>query len=439
MSKRHEAPATRPWLASAALCVISAGATASTALAQQVPRAPDVRITPNAIQQRDEPMLIDLAGAPGQTLHLFILRDCDGNAATPELQGVQGCVTPLHKQMVVLDETGRRQVELRFDKNPHFPSHLNLWLRASSVPAGDRAYQDAIFGLMDEPCSLWATVISAFGLGRCSSGLGEAFGPQRSYDDQRPAVALEARRLVIPPAGSPAGPPVSVPGTRGATGVAWLDSGTLLVTVGTSEQDIMAVDDDAPAPVLPGLYRVDVATGKGQRLVQPREGETLTAPFALGRDAIVFVRESVFVRSDGSVATLAVLRGDRITREIPLRRSIHQILAADASGRSVLAYSRWQGIPILLQIDLLTGSVVDLGFPPQIFHAAMHMPGSRQAVMALEDNAGYNGWDLVLVDGSGLLAQELAVGPSEDLMPAWRPGHGEIVYLGQAGEAAEVP
>jgi hypothetical protein len=439
MSKRHEVPVTRPWLASAALCLISAGATAPAALAQHVPRAPDVRITPNAIQQRDVPMLIDLAGAPGQTLYLFILRDCDGNAATPELRGTERCVTPLHEQMAVLDGTGRRQVELRFEKNLHLPGNQNLWLRASSVPAGDRAYQDAVFGLVDEPCSLWATVISAFGLGSCSSGLGEAFGPQRSHDDQRPAVALEARRLVIPPDGTPAGDPVSVPGTRGATGVAWLDPGTLLVTVGASEQDIVPVDDDAPEPVPPGLYRIDVATGKGQRLVQPGERETLAAPFALGGDAIVFARESVVVRADGSVATLTVLRGNRVTREIPLRRSIHQILAMDPRGRSVLAYSRWQGIPILLQIDLLTGAVADLGFPPQLFHAVMRMPGSSQAVVALEDNAGYNGWDLILVDGSGHLAQELAVGPSEDLMPAWRPGRREIVYLGQTGENAEVP
>jgi hypothetical protein len=429
----------KPWLANTALCLISVGTMAPTALAQHVPHAPDVRITPNAIQQRNVPMLIDLVGAPGQTLHLFILRDCDGNAATPELHGTEGCVTPLHKQMVVLDGTGRRQVELRFDKNSHLSGNQNLWLRASSVPAGNRAYQDAVFGLVDEPCSLWATVISAFGLGNCSSGLGEAFGPQRSPDEQRPAVALEARRLVIPSNGTLAGNPVSVPGTRGATGVAWLDSGTLLVTIGTSEQDIVPVDDNASGLVPPGLYRIDVATGKGQRLVQPREGETLAAPFALRGDAIVFVRESAVVRSDGSVATLVTWRDGRITREIPLRRSIHQVLATDPHGRSVLAYSRWLGIPTLLRIELGTGAVADLGFPPQLFHAVMRMPGSSQAVVALEDNAGYNGWDLILVDGSGHLAQELAVGPSEALMAAWRPGRREIVYLGLAEETAEVP
>jgi hypothetical protein len=438
MSKCHEVPATRPWLASAALCLISIGATAPSALAQHAPRAPDVRITPNAIQQRNVPMLIDLVGAPGQTLYLFILRDCDGNAATPELRGTERCDTPLHKQMVVLDGTGRRQVELRFDKNSYLPSNQNLWLRASSVPAGDRAYQDAVFGLVDQPCSLWATVISAFDLGNCSSGLGEAFGPQRSPDDQRPAVALEARHLVIPSGGTPAGNPVSVPGTRGATGVAWLDSGTVLVTVGTSEQDIVTVDDNPPEPVPPGLYRIDVATGKGKRLAQPREGETLVAPFAVGGDTIVFVSESVVVRADGSVATLAVLRGNRVT-EIPLRRSIHQILAADPSGRNLLAYSRWQGIPTLLRIDLDTRAVTDLGFPPQLFHAVMRMPGGSGAVLALEDNAGYNGWDLILVDAKGHLTKELAVGPSEALMPAWRPGRREIVYLGQAGESTEVP
>src|SRR5262245_53645013 len=121
MSSYREVFACRPWLASAALFPISAVAAAPAALAQQAPRAPDVRITPNAIQRRDTPMLVDLVGSPGQTLHLFVLRDCDGNAATPELHGNAGCVTPLHRQAVVLDETGHRQVELRFDGNPNLP------------------------------------------------------------------------------------------------------------------------------------------------------------------------------------------------------------------------------------------------------------------------------------------------------------------------------
>jgi hypothetical protein len=438
MSNCLEVSACRLWFVSATLFLMSVASPASVALAQRAPRAPDVRITPNAIQQRDVPMLIHLVGAPGQTLHLFILRDCDGNAATPELHSTQGCVTPLHRQMVVLDGSGRRQVELRFDKNLHLPGNQNLWLRASSVPAGDRAYQDAVFGVVDEPCSLWTTVISAFGMGKCSGELGEAFGPQRSYDDERPAVPLDARRLVIPSGGSPAGRPVPVPGTRGATGVAWLDPGTLLVTIGTNEQDIVIAADAAPKLMASGLYRIDAATGKGRRLVTPGAGDILTAPFALGPDVILFVRESVVVRTDGTVATIAVWRGGRITKEIPLGRSIHQILAADPRGRSVLAYSRWKGIPTLLQIDLGTGAVTDLGFPPQLFHALMRMPGGSEAVLALEDNAGYNGWDLILVDAKGHLDRELAVGPSEDLMPAWRPGHREIVYLGQAEGRTEV-
>lgn len=438
MPSSREVFVCRPWLASVAL-LISVGAVAPAALAQSVPRAPDVRITPNAIQQRQVPMSIDLVGAPGQTLHLFVLRDCDGNPATPELHGRSGCVTPLHKQMVVLDARGRRQVALRFDENPHLPGNVHLWLRVSSVPAGDRAYQDAVFGLVDEPCSLWATIASAFGAGDCASGLGEAFGPQRSYADTRPAVTLEARRLAIPSGGATAERPVPVPGTRGATGVAWLDARTLLVTVGASEQDDVSGGDDAPGAVVPGLYRIDVATGEGQRLVTPGEGETLTAPFALGADALVFVREGMVVRADGTVASLALWRGGRVTRVIPLRRSIHQILAVDRSRHSVLAYSRWKGIPALLQIDLGTGAVTDLGFPTRLFHALMRTPGGSEAVIALEDNAGYNGWDIVLVDGDGSLAAELAVGQGDDLMPAWRPGRREIVYLGQIERSMEIP
>src|SRR5687767_9339638 len=60
-----------------------------------------------------------------------------------------------------------------------------------------------------------------------------------------------------------------------------------------------------------------------------------------------------------------------------------------------------------------------------------------RAAVTLEDN--YSGRDQVLLDTRKRLVEELAVGPGEDLMPAWRPGRMELVDLGQAEGRTEAP
>jgi hypothetical protein len=399
---------------------------------------PAVEITPNAIETPEKPMKIEIRGAPGQKLYLLILRNCDSDWNTPEIAPRPDCDPRVSTRRIALEANGQWRERKRITEVPASLYGQKLWLRVSPNQEGRWPYGDAMFTMVSKPCSVWDTFIDMFSENGCSADVGRTLSPQMGGNDERPAVALEVRRLVRDAVKGTWGKPVSVPGTRGATGVAWADARSLFVTVGRIEDDVLAAVEEPSKSVQPGLYRIDIAGGKRELLLAAREDEILAAPFAVRSDYMVFVRERVVADRDGTVATLAVWSRGSI-REIPLRRTIHQILAADPKGPSVLAYSRWHGVPALLRVDLRTGAVTHLGFAEPLFHAVMRAPGGGHAVVALEDNAGYNGWDIILVDGKGQLAEELAVGPGEDLMPAWRPGRPELAYLGQADGRTEAP
>lgn len=225
---------------------------------------------------------------------------------------------------------------------------------------------------------------------------------QQRGSDERPAATLEVRHLVRDDRTGTWGEPTSVPGTGGATGVAWADAHNLFVTVGRVEEDVRAAIEESSRIASPGFYRLDITTGKRKLLLKAREDESLTAPFAVRPDYTVFVRERVAASHDGTVATLAVWRRGRIIREFPLRRTIHQILAAEPEQPSVLAYSRWQGVPALLRIDLHTGAVTHLGFPLELFFAVTRAPGDTHTAAAVADRIGHDGRMLIWWTSRGI-------------------------------------
>jgi hypothetical protein len=400
---------------------------------------PAVEITPNAIEKPDRPMKIAIRGAPRQKLHLLVLRNCDNDWLTPEIASRGDCDPRVWTRSIDLDDRGRWSERWQMTEVPTTLYGQPLWLRVSPNQDGRWPYGDAMFTVVSEPCSVWDTFVGLFSDSECQADVQSTLRPQMGDNDERPAVALEVRRLARDPATGTWARPAPVPGTRGATGAAWASARSLLVTLGRVENDALATGGGPSKLAQPGLYRIEVASGRRELLVSSGDGEILAAPFAVRPGYMVFVRERVVAGDDGTVASLAVWKRGRVIREIPLRQTIHQILAADPTRPSVLAYSRWQGVPALLRIDLDTGAVTHLGFPAQLFHAVTRAPGGTHAVVAIQDNAGYNGWDLILVDGKGHLAEELIVGPGEDLMPAWRPGGTEITYLGQAEGRMEAP
>lgn len=423
--------ATRVSVTVTTLVLVGALTAWTTAGSVAAEPAPSVVIEPNAIQNASGSMKINVRGRAGATVHLFILKSCDSDPNTPEITPTKTCNPRVVEQPFTLDSRGQKTLELKMSRIPRRLHGHKLWARVAIDTSGRGAHGQAVFTVLGDSCSVLETIWGLVADNDCTINMDETLKHQRGGSAERPDIVLEVRRLARNAAGKWTAPQI-VPGTRGATGVAWADEDSLYVTIGRIAEDLFA-PANAPPPAKPGLYRIDRTSGQRTLLLASEDDETFAAPFAVRPGCMVFVRERVIAAPDGTVATLAVWRHGRgVTREIPLRQSIHQILAAEPKRPQVLAYSRWRGVPALLSIDLRSQVITHLGAPEYLFHAALRAPGRGEAVMALEDNAGDNGWDLILVNEKGALSEEVLVGAGDDLMAAWRPGGMEIVYLGQA-------
>lgn len=405
-----------------ATLVLSLGFCAAAAAlgdAQEVPapaRPRGLTITPNALQDPGRPMRIALQAGIKQPLWLLVLRDCARDGSTPDVRARPGCANPLRKRRVQTDDSGAYNGELVLDGRegePALPQNETLWLRASAVESGERQYQDVIFGVGGQRCSLWRGVLGAFGLGQCTLGTDRVFNPVRSPGEERPAVTLRVQR-VDPRQDPPAPRPVA--GTDGATGVAWEGPQSLLVTLQSSTQA--------------GLYRVDLRIGTSKPIVAAKPGRTLTAPLALGHGRIAVIEELAQSGAAVPAAALLVVQGTVEVKRWPLSRTVHQLLAVDAKQHKVLACSRATGEAAVFTIDWQTGTEVGLG-ENALLSEAQRAASDGAIALAYPDAANHDGWDLVLLDRQGQLLRGVALGTGHDLMPAWSPSGAELVYLSQ--------
>src|SRR5262245_47445513 len=116
-----------------------------------------IEVDPNAIENIDQPMRINVGGIPqGQTVTLQILQDCNGDHR-PDLQGQGDCKSPLYTRDSSKADT-RNRVEDYLDfaalekSGTSLPRNRALWLRASRP--GSKQGVLSLFGLVDDPCTL---------------------------------------------------------------------------------------------------------------------------------------------------------------------------------------------------------------------------------------------------------------------------------------------
>lgn len=396
------------WVAAAAV------ADAQDVSAPARPRG--LTITPNALQDPGRPMRIALQAGIKQPLWLLVLRDCARDGSTPDVRARPGCVNPLRKKGVQTDDSGAYNGELVLDGRdgePALPPNETLVLRAAAVESGEHQYQDVVFGIGGQRCSLWSGVLGSFGLGKCTLGMDRVFNPVRSPGEERPAVTLRVQR-VDPRQDPPV--PMPVAGTDGATGVAWEGPQALLVTLQTSTQA--------------GLYRIDLRTGAAKQIVAAKPGRTLTAPLALGHGGIAVIEELTPSGAAAPVVSLLLVQGTAEAKRWPLSRTVHQLLAVDGKRHKVLACSRATGEAEVFTIDWQTGTEVSL-VDNALLAEAQRAASDGAIALAYPDAANHDGWDLVLLDRQGQLLHGVALGPGHDLMPAWSPSGAELVYLSQ--------
>lgn len=393
------------------------------AVAQDAPVKPrGLQIAPNALQEPAQPMRV--AAGPLQPLWVLILRDCDRDGSQPELVARPGCITPLRTQRIETDERGQYEGDQGLGEppgQPPLPRGEALWLRVAAVAGGDRLFEDVIFAIRDPAqarCDAWRSGLGAFGLGRCRLGLERVFNPVRGSTEERPNVWLRVSR--VDPRREPV-TPQAVPGTDGATGASWDGLDALLLTLGPAAGEAA------------GLYRLELKRGTRTRLLPAPAERTLAAPLRVGSGQVAVIEEQPVPS-----ATLLLLQGARVTRRLPLARTVHQLLAVDQEGRRVLAVSRSRGEPELLAIDLASGAEVGVG-DRTLVAAALASRRDGLIAHAFPDAAGQDGWELVLRDPQGASVRALAQGRGHALLPAWHPDGGELVYLEEPAVAGGAP
>lgn len=387
-----------------------------------------VEVDPNAIEKVDQPMRIDVGGIPqGQVVKLQILQDCNGDHR-PDLQGQGDCKSPL----VARDSSkadSRNMVEDSLDfaalekSGTVLPRNRALWLRASRP--GSQQGVLSLFGLVDDPCTLWQATLEAFHLGACStSAVAQALRRHRGplgFEDK----TFEVRRL--DPAGD--APPVSIAGTRGATGVAWLNDQTLVVTATEAGSKLLRV----PLQGEPTVLWKDPAPD-GLSAAAP-----LALPGGLPGDKIAFVRQRPPGQDSAGglpVAFLSLWANGKIdpAHDVVLPFRIQQLLKSSPDGRQILALSLGIGenLPLFLQIDLAERTVQNLGYSNTLYQVAFRSPKTAVSVVSFEDVSTDQGWDLVLADGKGHLIKDLqARKKKDDILPAWQPDGNSLAYLAE--------
>ena len=388
-----------------------------------------VEVDPNAIEEVGQPMQINVGGIPqGQTVTLQILQDCNGDHR-PDLQGQGDCKSPLYARDSSKADS-RNMVEDFLDftalekSGTSLPRNRPLWLRASRP--GSRQGVLSLFGLVDDPCTILQATLEAFRLGACS----KSAVPQALRRHRGP-LGFEAKTFEVSrldPAGD--APPVPIAGTRGATGVAWLDAQTLLVTATEGGSKLLRV----PLSGEPTVLWKDPAP----------DGLSPAAPLALPRGKIAFVRqrppgqESADGRPE---AVLSLWAGGKVdpAHDVVLPFRIQQLLKSSPDGRQILALSLGIGenLPSFLQIDLAERTVQNLGYSNTLYQVAFRSPKTGVSVVSFEDVSTDQGWDLVLVDDKGHFMKDLqARKKMDDILPIWQPDGKSIAYLAEV-EAKE--
>ena len=411
--------------------------TASVTLAQ-APSAPPSRliIDPNGILRPSDPLLIKVEGVPyGTRLRLRVLQDCNSDGR-PETSTQGKCVNPLLERWSAEAGSGNF-IEDRLDParlaaaGHPLPRGRALWLRVGDADAG--GLLPARFAIEADPCSFFATAVETFLGGDCGLELPQVLRQHRGSAGMQDAL-FEVRALAV---GEGTEDPKRVPGTRGASGVAWIDRQTILFTAGRGSGE---------GALEAGLYRVALKQGPPEQLWSTGEDRIAVAPFLLGKDRYAFVEQAPGPQRPGEpadVASLLVLAKGEIEQRIPLPYKIHQLLATDAEGTALLALSLGvaDNHPTLLTIALKNSStgprhppVEVIGFDGVVYAAALREPKGKRSVVAFENTLLPHGWQLMWFDAQGRKRDLVKRPRGHDLLPTWRPSGGHVAYLAEVEE-----
>ncbi|NPD26509.1 hypothetical protein [Corallococcus exiguus] len=409
------------------LCVASLAAAAAFAEPPPPLLAPrELLIVPNALQSEKTPMEVSARGTAGSNAWFFILQDCNGDRR-PELNHSGECRSPVESWRKAFDASGSLKEKVDFRARPDIPRDVGLWLSVCAGPTPVNGCTDAYFGVATNSCTLFQTFLDAFTLKGCNPRLHAILGGRRSG-----SLHVSAR-MAVHLADTVASPPTSqrVPGTERATGVAWQDASTLLVTVGPAEAS-GGPDAGVSTGAEPGLYRMQVDGSQRVLLWKALPGSTPLAPVKLDDHRVAFVLEQRAAGA-GVSSSLLLWSEQGAPKEIPLRVAVQRLYAVhpEKGPAGLLARAQDAVGTKFLHFDLETGRITQLGYSGSLLHALQRSPTSDKSALDYEDASGDNGWDLALVDPQGKVTAELQVGAGDAHSPAWNPQGGTLAYLAE--------
>lgn len=380
------------------------------------PAAGRIWLDPNAQVPEGKALVVTIEGlAKGQKATVTIQDDCGSGGAAPR-NSVQ--CPPLWgpAETAVQEAEPSQRFTIAADQLAKLPKDRVLWVVVEAPgwarPAISRFHRA-------DPCATMATIVQSFAGGPCGLAL-----PQVLSELTRSVDVLNEKTFEVQRVGLEGGDPKPIPGTRGATGVAWAGQALLVTT---------------PS----GVSRVDLNLGTTERLASTDAGEFPTAaPLALPDNRIAFVRQAIGPQRLGDAETPAELVLWPDGRRFPLPYKVHQLLASNKEATRILALSLGlnDAAPLLFEIDLATAGIDVLGFDSRIYQAMLrepHSPNQRSVVAFEEVRSGQ--WRIGIAEGASYKGDLKLPTDRSSLAPAWRADGSEIAFLAEVKPEADSP
>lgn len=389
----------------------------------------NLAIVPNAIQDLKVPMQITAQGT-SEAPHIFVLQDCNGDGY-PELEPLKSCKNPLVDKPARF-ENGWLHAELKFDALPDVPKNKALWVSVCASANVREGCADAYFVVGGERCALWQTVKAVIGGGECDPKLGDLISTSRGGLRIARRFAVRVALVDDGEKGDKAPTARWLDGGADATGVAWKDEHTLLVTRAAPREASSArtttwKEGDA------GLWELPLDKGEARKVWAPPSGFKARAALPLrdGATVLVLLEDD---KSEAAPHRVVLVRAGKTIQEFDLPVAVIRLLSASADGSDLLGESLGEGGADLVvsRVRLPRGDsyiIPGAGLVRVSLQRPRSGPLAGLAAIDYEDVATRNGWDIALVDGNAQAVREIAVAQGDSWAPAWSPSGRWLAWL----------
>jgi len=370
-----------------------------------------VRISPNALQQRETPMQVEVANIDAtDTVSFEVRADCGRERSSCRQH-------PLTIPGSWREGAYHAVVDLSETSGIPADEPLHLW---TTIVQGDRSTTHAtLFSVKSNHCGLLRTVWQMFASGTCQPNFGRALiGAQ--FGSSEPGSEDKQLRIGVLKDNDSS----YLRGTERVTGVAWRDSEWLLFTSTGPKRGNGA-----------GLYEVLPTGSSRTQLFLVQDGAPV-APFALRSGAVGALIRRVDDRWEAWVqdppAAAAAPNGSQ-PRRIPLSSALGESVQVLATTPSGLLVHFQRDTEVLAVIDLLSGAVVELPFDRGLAIRSRARYGKYHPVEHTDSGSTSEGINISGLSSQGTLTKQfLVAGVGDDRLPVASPDGTRLAWVSES-------